>query len=440
MACHIAHIEILSMQHKTFTSILLFLAQIEGHSWLECTNYKAETELQKQYYDKSACLGYPRCGVQQARTGFGVDTGNSHRFNAKTSRECKCSRRAYYAPDTPKARYLPGQKVCLAYPAGAHVAAPCTHKYVPDGGVTIQRSLKDSLEDNFPHKYAHENGQHVNGVVDYKGFQNCPKFCEDPAKALCTICFTLEDDIVPGIYNFQWKWHFHMGMIYTSCWDAFVLSATQAIASQAVNETSVVANSIETPIAADESPAPVETPINEAPEAPSPGVETPVVAEESPSPVIEAPEAPTPVAETPSPVNETPTAVEESPAPVETPINEAPEAPSPDIAESPAPEKTLETPSPINETPVVAEESPAPVETPINEAPEAPSPDVETPVVAEESPSPVIEAPEAPTPINETPIATEESPSPVETPNNETPSPDIATPVAAPAPEDASNK
>lgn len=78
--------------------------------------------------------------------------------------------------------------------------------------------------DDFSEKdYSHLNGVHVNGEIDYKGFQNCPKFDENNDKALCTVCFDLEADLAPGLYSFQWQWSFNaVTDAYTSCWEAQV--------------------------------------------------------------------------------------------------------------------------------------------------------------------------------------------------------------------------
>ncbi|RHY32112.1 hypothetical protein DYB32_002859 [Aphanomyces invadans] len=147
----------------------------------------------------------------------------------QTTTSCQCNRNAAnaYTASTPKAKYTPGQRVCLAYPAKNHVAAPCTNEYIPDSGMRIYRSKKDETSDpalfEWPHEYTHLNGAHVNGVIDYKGFQNCPKFCENKDKALCTVCFDLEHDLADGAYTFHWEWSFNPGQDrYVSCWEVDV--------------------------------------------------------------------------------------------------------------------------------------------------------------------------------------------------------------------------
>ncbi len=51
----------------------------------------------------------------------------------------------------------------------------------------------------------------ANTVPDGRvGFQNCPQFCTDNDKSLCTGCFDVPADLVVGsIYTFVWTWAFN---------------------------------------------------------------------------------------------------------------------------------------------------------------------------------------------------------------------------------------
>ena len=129
------------------------------------------------------------------------------------------------------ATYRPGQKVCLAYPAKNHVAASCTNQYIPDNGNKIYYSSLNPTSDPGANdwKLLQDWGNNVapntleNGGG--KGFQNCPKFCENMDKALCTNCFTIPANTPEGRYAFQWRWVFNAGSApYTSCWDAQITS------------------------------------------------------------------------------------------------------------------------------------------------------------------------------------------------------------------------
>lgn len=207
-----------------WVSLFVFLLPVvKGHSWLECTDYEVEDG---EYYDPSKCHGIARCGERQQRSGFGVDTGFDFRPRVGTA-SCQCKRSV---EEEVKTTYVPGQRVCVAYPPKNHVAAHCQNKYIPDAGISFFRSKVNAVEDpafrKWPVEYPHGNGQHQNGQVDYKGFQNCPKFCENNDKALCTACFDLEKDIAPGNYTFHWEWNFNgPDDSYSSCWEAQVVHA-----------------------------------------------------------------------------------------------------------------------------------------------------------------------------------------------------------------------
>ncbi|TMW67479.1 hypothetical protein Poli38472_011099 [Pythium oligandrum] len=212
---------------RTASSLTVYAAvltaSVAAHSWLECTNYNfAPNSDDAKIWNKAKCEGNARCGKRQAESGFGVDTG----FNFQTKNGCQCARSADNYEGIAKATYTPGQRVCLAYPPKNHVAAPCTNEYIPDSGTVITRTALNPKSDDdsaFVHEYEDNNGKHVKGTMDYKGFQNCPNFCADKEKALCTMCFDLERDIEPGEYTFKWAWTFNEGdSAYTTCWEATV--------------------------------------------------------------------------------------------------------------------------------------------------------------------------------------------------------------------------
>ncbi|OQR90125.1 hypothetical protein ACHHYP_05801 [Achlya hypogyna] len=209
-----------------YTSFLA--ATATAHSWLECTNYDATPVGNQEYWNASACSGFARCGGRQRSEGFGVDTGFDFR-PVLQRKSCQCTRdaRGAYTESAPMATYTPGQKVCLAYPAKNHVAAACTNEYIPDTGVRIYRTQLGNSTDPalhaWPVEYPHLNGAHHQGVIDYKGFQHCPKFCDNMGRALCSLCFNLEKDIAPGVYTFQWEWAFNSANdLYSTCWEARV--------------------------------------------------------------------------------------------------------------------------------------------------------------------------------------------------------------------------
>jgi len=111
--------------------------------------------------------------------------------------------------------------VRLAWPSKNHVAASCTNPFIPDTSLelfvapqsaspTFTQAVQASFSDD----------PHVNSVIDFKGFQNCPRFCDGTDKALCTGTFTVPD-LTDGVYSFQWRWVFNAGTApYVSCFEA----------------------------------------------------------------------------------------------------------------------------------------------------------------------------------------------------------------------------
>ena len=236
------------------------------------------TQQQAEYFDKSACQGYPRCASTQEQAGFGADTGLDHRPTT-SGQQCQCSAASpnAYTDAAPMAQYVPGQRVCLAYPAKNHVAETCTNQYIPDAGMVVRRSPTNVQTDaEFSTSYNHLNGAHENGVIDYQGFQNCPKFCENMDRSLCTMCFDLEATLTPGRYSFQWLWSFNtLDDQYATCWEAEIVALNDAplpstmepvdltptiVDTNVVPTAAVDTNVVPTPVATNVVPAaPVET-------------------------------------------------------------------------------------------------------------------------------------------------------------------------------------
>ena len=189
---------------------------VNSHSWVSCTDYKV-TNNQPINYDINKCSGFPRDFESQYNSdltrGFGYDTGYEFR-----SQGCRNPKNSNY--NLKIANYVSGQEVCLIYPSKNHVAEYCNNNpFVPDNGLFISRSAQ-SNSDNFNVNYEHKNGKHQFGTVDYKGFQNCPGFCQNQDKTPCYVCFNLENDIPSGVYSFKWTWELNPGEYYTTCWDA----------------------------------------------------------------------------------------------------------------------------------------------------------------------------------------------------------------------------
>jgi len=205
-----------------FSVIIVSLAAsitgVVGHSWIHCSDYRGDT----RYYEPESCFGHPRPanGKIPQMTAFGVDTG----FNEQPTTTC------HNGPHDPvdgypMARYRPGQQVTLAWPSKNHVAAQCTNAYIPDTSLELFVAQVDAdghPDDFVPVPASFSDDPHVDGVMDFKGFQNCPAFCENMDKSLCTGTF-LVPNLADGLYTFQWKWEFNAGTApYITCFEAYV--------------------------------------------------------------------------------------------------------------------------------------------------------------------------------------------------------------------------
>lgn len=208
---------------KTLYYIIInqFFINVLSHSWISCTDYQIKNPYQISNsinYDIQNCYGFSRNYQLQylsdVNRGFGYDTGYNYKSN-----ECKYT----FDNNIQIAKYKPGQQVCLTYPSKNHVASECTNIYIPDNGIKIYRSINKQL-DEFNKEYDHLNGIHLSNTIDYKGFQNCPGFCNNMDKTVCYVCFNLETDIESGIYSFKWVWEFNKGEFYSTCWDAEIIN------------------------------------------------------------------------------------------------------------------------------------------------------------------------------------------------------------------------
>jgi hypothetical protein len=112
------------------------------------------------------------------------------------------------------------------YPAKNHVATPATDLFMPDTSFKIFRSVNPGEKPDSTSKMIelfNYNEKHVQGTIDYKGFQNCPGFPANNDKAVCTACFDVGATPATGEYMFVWEWFFNENLPpYTTCWDAFV--------------------------------------------------------------------------------------------------------------------------------------------------------------------------------------------------------------------------
>jgi len=212
------------------------LNSVSGHSWVACTDYRGSQD----YYNPTQCFGYPRnWGNVASGSAFGEDRGFNFQAPDSGSQPCRDplgSAPGYgYSTIYPMATYAPGSTVCLAWPSKNHVAATCTNQYIPDTALELYVSPSptgnsDPTQQTFNQHLVQNWTQHANGVIDFKGFQHCPKFCENMDKSLCSQCFTVPSNLQAGkIYTFQWWWVFNAGTpAYTTCWEAKIAGGSNS--------------------------------------------------------------------------------------------------------------------------------------------------------------------------------------------------------------------
>lgn len=207
----------------------LFVAVVYSHSWLECTKYTGNLEV----FEKDKCEGLPRplAGNRNVGNTFGADIGMDFRPQTGGAR---CQGNA--ATGTPgMVTYETGKTYTLAWPPKNHVAATCTNANIPDTFLRLYMTPYEAVrgdpdQDEFkkmPVKASFSDDPHVRGQMDFKGFMNCPKFCDDTDKSLCTGTFSVGQNVAPGVYTFQWYWAFNSAAdLYATCWEANVVVGT----------------------------------------------------------------------------------------------------------------------------------------------------------------------------------------------------------------------
>jgi hypothetical protein len=194
---------------------LLFATAI-SHSWLECVDYQT-TEYEHYKlgnYDPSKCNAYPRGFERQYSEGFGVDTGFNwaHEYCAFPSSTMKT------------AVANPGAILYMSHPSKNHVAdLGCTNQFIPSNSfnVIVIPKSEGIADKSFERGLKLEliGGDHINGTVDFKGYQRCYQFCDNMDKAHCISGWKIPNDMAPGEYTGLWLWEFNVKEYYSSCFD-----------------------------------------------------------------------------------------------------------------------------------------------------------------------------------------------------------------------------
>ncbi|XP_078573457.1 uncharacterized protein LOC144860189 [Branchiostoma floridae x Branchiostoma japonicum] len=231
---------------KLFVALLAagLPALATAHSWIVCTDY---LENNGWYWDEAKCRGWPRAATTfNLRYGiFGATNTYTHRLDNHPEERglCKKSRDddRWYEADTPMAAYYLGQKVVLTHPANNHVSeSKCRSRgqidwenlmFVVDGDedpCCIDSDKLIQIMDMGVSPYGWHHPDEVLSTYPKPGFQNVPKFCEDPEDAMGTYNFTVPTDLAPGRHTFVWKWIRDPAVSpFTTCWEADVF-ATKA--------------------------------------------------------------------------------------------------------------------------------------------------------------------------------------------------------------------
>jgi len=212
--------------------LFFFALGAYSHSWLHCTNYVGDLET----FEPENCLGNPRplAGNRNVDdSSFGQDIGMNFQPGANRCQGTVSNGLAANYPNGIQT-YETGKTYTLAWPPKNHVAAECTNPFIPDALMKLYMAPHNGATDpdqetfkEMPVPASFSDDPHVNGVIDFKGFQNCPRFCENTDKALCTGTFTIPEGTPEGTYTFQWYWGFNSEAdLYSTCYEAAVVAGT----------------------------------------------------------------------------------------------------------------------------------------------------------------------------------------------------------------------
>jgi len=236
---------------KVLVSSTVLLTSVEGHSWIHCSDYRGDT----RYYDETECYGHPRPmgNTIPSLTDFGVDQGFNQQPGKGAAENDLCHGGSMEAlSGYPNARYRQGETITLAWPSKNHVAEACTNPHIPD--TSLELFVAAEVADGHPTDWTQVSASfsddpHVKDTIDHKGFQNCPAFCENMDKSLCTGSFQVPD-LPNGMYTFMWKWEFNEGTTpYVTCFEAYV-----------GEDVSPVARPTQAPTVEGQTPEPVAAP------------------------------------------------------------------------------------------------------------------------------------------------------------------------------------
>jgi len=228
--------------------------QVAAHSWHVCNDYATaptSTSINTNFVSAS-CKGWARSySIAAAIVPTNLFSGDSgYPVQPSTNNPpCKVTRTTgtdlstYYSSRFPMANYTIGQTYMVLWPAKNHGAGD----NIPDTAMQLY-AVCDSTSDP-ANVAAYKTSSNL--VIDWKanggtGFKNCPAAAVSSDGAQCFQNFTVSDAYFSKYAGknctFIWHWEFNSATdIYTSCFDATILSASSAATT--TSSTGILMNS-----------------------------------------------------------------------------------------------------------------------------------------------------------------------------------------------------
>lgn len=227
--------------------LLLLITSVRAHSWVSCADY--DPSASTSAFQSSACRGFSRGSPQFFTPLFGQDRGFNYQPGSNDPVCIVDFDRNSYSSAYPAPQYKPGSKIRVVWPAKNHVADRCTNQWIPDTTFQLWMNCDDFGTKRNPSLRTFLQTAQL--VIDWKrdgnakGFQNCPKFCDNPDKAVCHQDFTMPAGLDKKRCLFVWYWVFNQGTTpYTACWDINVDPVPTSTAAGGGNGAATCRNAV----------------------------------------------------------------------------------------------------------------------------------------------------------------------------------------------------
>jgi len=247
--------------------LVTFVSIANAHSWVHCVDYRSD-QTNPTDHDPGLCTKFPRSmfgdggfNRRPDNNEFGFDRGYNFVVNpdgsgARCPGSATAGLQTNYGGEGNLARYRKGGTYRLTWPAKNHVADNCagSNQFIPDTSLDLYvfkqngpNDMRDPSQGEFnrtPMPSSWKTEPHGFNQIDYKGFQRCPKFCENPDKVFCHGSFQIPSYLEEGLYTFQWIWEFNPepgGDTYSTCWEAFIVAQDDASGSPSIQDDVAIA-------------------------------------------------------------------------------------------------------------------------------------------------------------------------------------------------------